>query len=133
MKNASTQRFWNVYLLGAYQHTLSEDNDPSSEPCLSVPTFPHCVTDGISTPPDGLDAGSIIYTELHRPNESPFYSPDPNNLTSMAVTVAHEIAHLLGNEHGEGGIMGTDPQSGDPVSNQLSSTMIHNIKGLTRP
>ena len=132
LKNASMDEYWNVYLLGAYQHTLSEDNDPTDEPCISDPDIPHCVTYGISTPFDGGDAGTLIYAEVNRPNESPGYSPDPNNLYSMAVTVAHEIAHLLNNDHGQGGIMGID-DSGDPVSNQLSPTMINGTRNLMHP
>lgn len=129
--------FWTIYLLGAYQHTVEEDNDSSVEPC-PIPGVAHCYTlgivDAITLVTDDLEgSGALIFTEIHRPREIPGYTSNPTNLNSMAVTVAHEVGHLFSCEHGDGGLLGTDPNTGMPVSNQLSPTMIFKIRGLTHP
>lgn len=118
--------FWTIYLLAAYQHTLDEDQDPTTE----------AITWGIvdeitSSTEEG--SGALIFTELHRPRETPGYTSNPTNLASMAVTVGHEVGHLVSGEHGDGGIMGTNPMTGEPVSNQFSPTMIRKIRMLAHP
>jgi hypothetical protein len=128
--------FWTVYLLGAYQHVLGEDNDPSTEPCPGNPGY-HCVTYGIvdeitNVTGDREGSGALIFLELHRSRELPTYNPAPTSLNSMAVTVAHEVGHLFSCTHGDGGLMGNTP-AGSPVSNQLSPTMIGKIRGLMHP
>lgn len=128
--------FWTVLLLGSYQFTLGTDNDSSTEPCPN-PMFTHCtflgIVDAITLISDDFEgSGALIFTELHRPRELPGYSSAPTNLDSMAVTVAHETAHLFSCEHGDGAIMGIDG-AGAPVSNQYSPTMIRKIRVLMHP
>jgi hypothetical protein len=121
--------FWTVYLLGAYQHTIERDHDPSTESPYTA-----AIVDAITLVTDDLEgSGALIFTEINRPTEIPGYTSNPTNLDSMAVTVAHEIGHLFSCVHGDGGLLGTDPNTGTPVSNQLSPTMIRKIKVLLHP
>jgi hypothetical protein len=119
--------FWSVYLLGSYQHTLIEDNDPATE----LGTYG--IVDEITTVTgDGEGSGALIFLELHRPREIPGYTPIPTDVNSMAVTVAHEVGHLFSCRHADGGLMGNTP-AGVPVSNQLSPTMIRRVRVLMHP
>lgn len=120
--------FWSIYLLGSYQHTLDEDSDPSTEDLtLGIVDEITLVTG------DGEGSGALIFAEGHRSRELPGYNPAPTSLNSMAVTVAHEVGHLFSCVHGDGGLMGTNPRRGTPVSHQLSPTMIFKIRGLMHP
>ena len=133
--------FWSVLIFGAYQSTINSDNDSSTElGCDGLPAF-HCVSLGVVDEITGkfyLDhtgegSGALIFTELMRAHERPAgYNPAPTSLTSMAVTVAHETAHLFSCRHGDGGIMGINIL-GSPVSNQYSLGMIYRIRGLMHP
>lgn len=122
----TSNEFWSVYLLGSYQHTITEDRDPSTE------SLTLGIVDEI-TSVTGEGSGALIFVEGHRPTEFPGYNPSPTHLSSMAVTVAHEIGHLFSCLHGDGGLMGTNPQTGEPVSNQLSPTMIRKIRTIMHP
>lgn len=120
-------QFWSVYLLGAYQYVTERDNDPNS---ANVP-FTLGIVDAV-TGFTGEGSGALIFSELHRPSEFAGYSPSPTDLSSMAVTVAHEVGHLFSCRHGDGGLMGDD-LFGNPVSNQLSPLMVRRIRVLDHP
>ncbi|MBX3295503.1 MAG: hypothetical protein KF762_07310 [Acidobacteria bacterium] len=122
----TSDEFWSVYLLGSYQHTVEEDRDPSTEDLTLG------IVDAVTTV-SGEGSGALIFMEAHRPTEFPGYNPSPTHLSSMAVTVAHEIGHLFSCLHGDGGLMGTNPQTGEPVSNQLSPMLIRKIRTIMHP
>lgn len=121
--------FWSVMIFGAYQHTTDSDGDPSTDGLTLG------IVDEITgvTGPDMEGSGALIFMEAHRPREFPGYNPAPTSLNSMAVTVAHEVGHLFSCVHGDGGLVGTDPLTGTPVTNQLSPTMIFKIRDLMHP
>lgn len=120
--------FWTVFLLGSYQHTLDEDSDPSTEDLTLG------IVDAITLVSDDLEgSAALIFTEGHRPREVPGYTPNPTNLSSMAVTVAHEVGHLFSSIHDDNGVMGDDPVTGNPVSNQYSPRTIRKIRTLRHP
>lgn len=120
-------KFWSIYLLGAYQHILSRDNDPEIE----LATY-GIVDEITGVTGDGEGSGALIYVELHRPSEILGYDPAPTNVSSMAVTVAHEVGHLFSCEHGDGDLMGDTP-AGRPVSNKLSPKMLNKIRRISHP
>jgi hypothetical protein len=125
----TSNEFWSVYVLGSYQHTLEEDRDPNAGESLTLG-----IVDEITNVTGDLEgSGTLIFMEAHRPREFPAYNPDPTNINSMAVTVAHEIGHLFSCVHGDGGLMGTNPRTGEPVSNQLSPTMIRKVRTIMHP
>lgn len=111
--------------MGAYQHTIIEDHDPSSEDTTSG------IVDEI-TSRTGEGTGALVFIEVHRTHETPGYTSSPTNTLSLANSVAHELTHLLSCEHGDGEIMGID-MDGIPVSSKLSSTMIAKIRSLQHP
>lgn len=114
--------FWSVYVLGAYQHTLPEDNDPSTELFETLG-----IVDEITGLTGDLEgSGALIFLELHSQKEN-----SPTNPRSTAVTAGHEVGHLFSGDHGEGGIMGD--ALGQMSSNQFSPATINKIRGLTHP
>jgi hypothetical protein len=118
--------FWTVYILGSYQHTLDEDNDPSTEGETSG------IVDEITNVTGDLEgSGALIFLELHRTREVPNYNPIPTDVTSLANTVAHEVGHLFSGRHGELGLMGDI--NGQVLSSQFSPTTISRIRGLAHP
>lgn len=103
---ASTE-FWTVYLLGGYQYTAETDEDPESEGADT--------TVGVADQLNGQ--GAIVFWETSGLNECSISTvPSPPFLCSIEVTAAHEIAHLLGADDGEGGIMSFLSQSFTPIS-----------------
>jgi hypothetical protein len=112
--------FWTVYVLGSYQHTTIEDNDPATE----AQTFgiadgiPHFVGDG---------SGVLIHLEAHNSTEILDY-PASASLRNTSTTVAHEIGHLLSGRHGDGGIMTNG--FGQITSAQFSPTTVRRIRAL---
>jgi hypothetical protein len=79
--------FWAVYLLGAYQGTVSTSRDPD------VDTATMGVVDTVG------GTGALIFLETQT-------DAGETVLRNQATTVAHEIGHLLCLKHGEGGLMG---------------------------
>ncbi|MEP6849545.1 MAG: hypothetical protein ABI999_11865, partial [Acidobacteriota bacterium] len=120
------QSFWSVLVFGAYQDNLAQDHDPSAE------GISWGIVDAITLhSDDGEGSGALIFTELHRPHETPGYTNNPANLASMANTVAHEVGHLFSCRHGEQGLMGN--ANGIVQSSQFTPTSIHNIRILLHP
>jgi hypothetical protein len=120
--------FWTVYVLYAYQGPLDVDQDPmivlrQSEPGLFG------IVDGIpNVLPEG--SGALIFMELHNRREITGY-PGPPSLQSVANTVGHEVGHLVGGEHFDGGIM-TDA-SGTMTSAQFTDITLAKIRRITHP
>lgn len=110
--------FWTVYLLGAYQYITDEDNDPDGEGATLG------IVDDIG--PNGV--GASVFKEVVRPEETTSFIPGVSN---DAVTSAHEIGHLLGGEHGDGGLMGG--VKGGVSSAAFSDVTISKIRKLPHP
>lgn len=107
---ASTD-FWTVYLLGAYQDVVTDDSDPDTD-INSTGTV-----DAIN----GM--GALIFLENNRFNEV----RQPNlQIYNEAITVAHELAHLLNATHGDMGIM-------DDLSASFSDVSLDKIRATTHP
>lgn len=79
--------YWVVYLLGAFQGDYAKDNDPSTE----------SGTYGIVDDIKGL--GASTFAELHYDVHS---NPDARK-RELADSTVHELAHLFGGKHGDGG------------------------------
>lgn len=105
--------------MAAYQYTPLQDNDPSTE-------------DGAlgfadANGPNG--EGASIFKEVVRTQETP---PIITEVSNEALTVAHEVVHLLGPDHGDFGLMGDAPTR-IPLSTTLTPTSIDKIRWLSHP
>jgi hypothetical protein len=103
--------FWTAYLLGGYQHTIAEDEDPEIEPAGS--------TLGIT---DDNTVGSVVFMEVNGPKECPEQIID----CSIAATSVHEISHLLNTDDGDGGII-------DGINLSFSPTSLAKMRTATHP
>lgn len=129
-------QFWSVLVFGAYQHTTAEDGDPSNEPDGTT----YGIVDAITTVSGGINndregSGASIFMEVHRPRETPTYNSNPQDVTSLSNTVAHEVAHLFSCEHGEGELMGDILPDGslNITSSHFSPASIRKIRVLMHP
>ncbi|MFV0389415.1 MAG: hypothetical protein ACK5NT_11750 [Pyrinomonadaceae bacterium] len=91
--------FWVIYLLGGYQFTTDRDGDPR---LISATTGQIGTIYGLTDTPQRqrIGRGSIIFNEDARPHEFP-----GGTLASRAITADHEVGHLFGCDHADGGIM----------------------------
>lgn len=118
--------YWYSLVFGAYQHTLARDCDPSTDACTQGRV------DVITDVTDDLEgSGALIFMEVHRTREVTGYNPNPDDVTSLANTVAHEIGHLFSCEHGELGLMGD--ANGQVLSSRFTAESIRRIRGLINP
>jgi hypothetical protein len=118
----TADEFWSVYLLGSYQHTLIEDNDPSTE--LATRGIVDAITGDTSGGSDGEGSGALIFKEVLRPREI----DDPSPYNNERHVVAHEVGHLFSGQHTDGGLMGS------PISStNFSSNTIRRIRALAHP
>lgn len=109
------QAYWTVVLYGAYQAFSNPlrfpflppggldgdppDSDGDGNPPNACPEVSYGEADQVG--PGGL--GAIIHMEVQRPREYPAtYAGMP---LSPARTAAHEMGHLFGGEHPDGGLM----------------------------
>lgn len=117
--------FWSLYLLGAYQHTLVEDQDPSTEGA----TFGivDAITGDTSGGSDGEGSGALIFLELHNSREIVSF-PAPLALRREDITVAHEVGHLFSGQHTDGDLMASPITSG-----AFSNLTILRIRTLAHP
>lgn len=95
--------FWTIYLYGTYQQNVWVDGDPVDEDGFpnpfNCPDASYGVADDFG--PNGW--GACVHMEVGRPTE---YPPDyATRPVSRAWTAAHEIGHLFGGIHNDGGIM----------------------------
>jgi len=104
--------FWTVYILGAYQGATDEDGDPAKG----------SITFGVADNFHGI--GACVFMEASHDLE--LIVPEPT-----AQTMAHEIGHLLGARHGEGGIMGN--RQGYNLTTTFSPTTIDVMRSATVP
>lgn len=119
--------FWYVVVYGAYQDVIEFDGDPSTEDLSSG--IVDEVTDGGMGDEEG--SGALIFMEVHRTREQSTYNPNPQDVTSLSNSVAHEVGHLFSCQHGELGLMGNP--AGEPLSSQFTPTSIRRIRGLINP
>jgi hypothetical protein len=122
--------YWSVLVLGSYQDIIDLDNDPSTDGGSQG------VVDEITGVTGDLEgSGALIFMEVHRTHEIPTYNPNPQDVTSLANTVGHEIGHLFSSEHGDGEIMGVIQPDGTLIitSSHFSSVTIRKIRGLMHP
>ncbi len=119
--------FWSVYVLGSYQGEIDEDGDPSSDDSLFG------IADGIpNLIPEG--SGVSIFLELHNQREIAAYPTSNTSLARLATTVGHEVGHLMGGRHGDGGIMGTIiGMQVTVVSAEYDPTTIARIRVIQHP
>lgn len=104
--------FWTVYLLGAYQFTTALDGDPDGENPLGTIAG---VVDDIN------GVGASVFHEVIRPREGQI-----TGIVNSSSVTAHEIGHLFGANHKEGGLM-------DMVSRSFSDTTLDIIRTVTHP
>jgi hypothetical protein len=97
------QEFWTIYLYGTYQRLLTSDADPADEDGDGNPDGCPDASYGTTDANGPLGWGSTVHMEVGRPREY------PNNYISRPVsrawTAAHELGHLFGGIHDDGGIM----------------------------
>ena len=93
--------FWTVYSLGGYQYSTARDGDPRA--FFSNGSIQTVY--GISDVPERARTGRglVLFTEEGRDTEYPTGWTDPP--ISRAYTVAHEVGHLFGCIHADGGLM----------------------------
>jgi hypothetical protein len=115
---AATERelnFWTLYLLGAYQFDAGSDLDPNEEKGGALGAV-----DGIR------GVGASIFLEEIADNNRRSSFPT----CAESVTVAHELGHLFGGTHPEGGLMGAPCDKAQLV---LSPKTIVTIRTLDHP
>lgn len=92
------ENFWTLYLLTAFQGTWVSDGDPDDEPILAA------IVDAIN--------GQGAHLFLENMKEIVGVTATPESAVHVD-TIAHEMAHLFGAEHGDGLIL---DQEGIPFS-----------------
>jgi hypothetical protein len=95
--------FWTIYLYGAYQGGISQDADPADEDGDGNPDGCPDASYGVTDTLGPNAWGSCIFMEVSRPREYPVdYASRP---VSRAWTTVHEVGHIFGGDHPDGGIM----------------------------
>jgi hypothetical protein len=104
--------FWTVYLLGAYQSEITDDRDPERTGTLGQ-------VDAIN------GQGASVFNEILRPGEIAI-----TGVVNNGATAAHEIGHLFGGIHTDGGLMA---QSRTRTTTDFSPDTLNTIRGLNHP
>lgn len=124
--NTATE-FWTVYSLGGYQFTEARDGDPRRADIISQILQ---TVYGFSDVPERARTGrgAVIFTEEGRNREYPPGWSDPP--VSRAYTIAHEVGHLFGCIHADGGLMTETPSR---TSGVFTGLCINQIRTATHP
>jgi len=105
-KSYNINNFWVVYILGGYQYEITVDNDPNEEPGWG----------GLTDP---INGGCIMCMEvIHDPTSNPQFEK---------IAVDHEVGHLFGGEHSDGGLMG---EHGDT---EFTPITLDKIRSISKP
>jgi hypothetical protein len=122
------REYWSVYILGSYQPKKNEDGD-------NLDTITKGIVDEITDQSNSSieGSGALIFLEMHRIRELPTFTTSKLNPKGLQVTVAHEIGHLFGRQHGEGEIMGPTLNNGTPVSNRFSASSLTEMRKMKHP
>src|SRR4029453_3459074 len=99
--------FWTVYLLGAYQYTTVWDFDPDDlkkkAPLEKKETLGAADMPAMAKADERVGEGAAIFKETIADKNR---SLKPGEIRcGEALIVAHEIGHLFGSDHKDGGIM----------------------------
>jgi hypothetical protein len=123
------RKYWSAYILGAYQPEESADGDGLGSNTYALVD---CVSGNTTNGCDGEGSGTLIFLEMNRKRELQAFSTLKTNPQSLQVTVAHEIGHLLGCNHGELGIMGNS-LGREISSNKFTATSLNVIRNIKHP
>jgi hypothetical protein len=112
------ENFWTVYLFGAYQDCSHTDGDPQK-------TEPNKTTGRVDAFNGG--EGAVVFLEVMRRGEVPL-----SDVVNRAITAAHEIGHLFGGDHGEGGLM-AEARNRGRNDNRFSERTIATLRNAGHP
>ncbi|HMS39165.1 MAG TPA: hypothetical protein PKE69_02985 [Pyrinomonadaceae bacterium] len=118
--------FWTIYLLGGYQYTTASDGDPRRFNSSMVLQNVYGAADVPERARTGR--GAIIFTEEGRNTEYPAGWTDPP--VSRAYTVGHEVGHLFGCIHNDGGLMSITQSR---TSGVFTPICLNQIRTATHP
>lgn len=123
-ETGESEKFWTVYLLGAYQADILNDCDTTEEyvePCVSGQV------DDIG----GVGA-SIFYESWREAAKI-----DPNYKLTASKVTAHELGHLLGGKHKDLGLMGSTEELYDKnifvMPSYFSDRSLVRMRSMTHP
>lgn len=120
IKSEKLMTYWAVYILSAMQSTIKEDGDPYDVNRDGRPDEPGGVSLGAVDALNGV--GAIIYLEGLNEVAGGKRVPTNSRGTGEQDVVAHQIGHLFGAEHVDGGLMS---QSSNIFSQQSLKKIRH--------
>lgn len=97
VEHEANPNFWCAYLLGAFQTPTSIDGDPGTE----FKTMAVGMVDQLDG--QGVHIFYEILAEVH--GSKKWRNVSPQGQWEEQDTIAHELCHLMGGRHGQGGIM----------------------------
>ncbi|MBI4384232.1 MAG: hypothetical protein HY579_09395 [Nitrospinae bacterium] len=119
----ASETFWTVYVLSALQAETTEDGDPDDMDGDNL--FDEGgVTSGIVDDINGI--GAHIFLEDNNELFGGARLSTTAGGRGEQDTVLHELGHLFGAEHPDGGLM-------DQVDNKFSDTSLHKIRSIRHP
>jgi hypothetical protein len=116
--------FWTIYLLSAYQYTADADEDPETD---------RSVLARVDRMPDPFGVrrgqGGAVFFETVGPKDCPATPTQPTlpaEMCNIPANKLHEVGHLFGVEHGEGGVI-------DNLTTNYTDTSLATIRRRTYP